>query len=303
MSTNFREKLSVFIFLILFMSGLFCTSQSCSVKAVTTSSQSATSTASKTAAAKSENSKAASSKTQSNSKSNSKENSNQSESLLPSDGNSLPPAAAQNWDQIMSDINNTADKDEFTFTEEPSHLGFFGSKLSYMGFGLILLSILGFTYFFYSTFFSKKSPRKLKKLAARDNNLNKNANNYYPNRQAKPRRNSPSNKSVYSDGYGYTRNPQQTRPVKKAATNNINKAANNNIQSQPKAQNNMNLNARNNPPKAKHMLEDDTDNVIMSNDNSLKNINNFSSKPRTNRKNLNKKNNKKDEFWNDFFLN
>lgn len=299
MSTKLRKKLYLFIFLIVFTMSIFCTSLSYNVNAATSSLQSSSSAASKVAATKSTNSKATSSKSQNNSK----VNSSQSESLLPSDGNSLPPAATQNWDQIMSDINNTADKDEFTFSEEPSHLGFFGSKLSYIGFGLILLAILGFTYFFYSSFFSKKSPRKLKKFIMNNINPNKNiSNNHYPNKQIQQRRPNPSNKSVYSDGYGYTRTPQQIRPVRKSTSNNIDKPIKNNLPKPKAKNNNINLNS-NNVPKAKHMLEDDTENIIMSSDNSSRNINNFNNRVRNNRKSSNKKINKKDEFWNDFFLN
>lgn len=295
MSRNLRKKISILVFLLLFFTGVSFINI-CNAKAAT-QSQNTSSVASKATSTKSANSKNNSTNTKSNSKTSS--NSSQSESLL-SGGDSLPPAASQNWDQIMSDINNNTDKDEFTFSEQPSHLGFFGSKLSYIGFGLILLSILGFTYFLFSAFFGKKSTRKLKKISA-NNNLNK---NYYPINQTKIRKNIQSKKSIYSDGYGYTRNPQQARPVKKAQTQtgNVNKNLSVNTQNPKLQSNNVNLKSStstNKLPKAKHMLEDDDSNILMSNDNSIKNISSKHSKA----KNTGKKNNKKDEFWNDFFLN
>lgn len=295
MLKSFSKKISVLVLLFL-MVNLVCVIQIYKVEAATSSKVTASSSVSK---ANNSKSSATDSKTQSGSKNGSKAASSQSESLLPDDGNSLPPAAAQNWDQIMSDINKTADKDEFTFTEEPSHLGFFGSKLSYMGFGLILISILGFTYFFYSTFFSKKSPRKLKKLMANSASSNNNLSNknYRSNRQPQPKGSAPKGKSVYSDGYGYTKNPQPTRPVNRAPQGAAKKP------SAPKPQNKINLENKiksDSLPKAKHMLDDDSD-IIMSNFDSNKgsNFNKANNKPG---KNPGKKSNKKDEFWNDFFL-
>lgn len=291
MSSNLRKKISFLILLLLFFTSVSFINL-CNAEAVA-QNQNTSSVAGKATSTKSANSKNNSTNTKSNSKTSS--NSSQSESLL-SGGDSLPPATSQNWDQIMSDINNNTDKDEFTFSKEPSHLGFFGSKLSYIGFGLILLSILGFTYFLFSAFFGKKSTRKLKKLSA-NNNLNK---NYYPINQTKTRKNIQNKKSIYSDGYGYTRNPQQARPAKKAQTSNVNKNLSANTQKPKVKSNNANLkSSTNSMPKAKHMLDDDDSNILMSNDNSIKNISSKHSKA----KNTSKKNNKKDEFWNDFFLN
>ncbi len=233
------------------------------------------------------------------SKSSSKNKNKSSDSLLPDTGESVAPATSQDWDDILSALEEDKNDDEFTFSEQPNS-GIFANKLALMGFGLVTVSVLGFTCFFYSQFLSKKSPAKLaKQFAYIDNNFNNPTNRKTTSSDIRTRK--PNAQSLYFDGYGHTKknNIQNKKATpQKAHEPSLTGDKNHQILGQASFSANKMLDNREkiNTKTAKHMIEDD-DIFSFSDKNKInnsvaRNANNEGKKHSTT---------KRDEFWNDFF--
>ncbi len=235
-----------------------------------------------------------SSGTNNTSKSNSSYNykSSSSTTLLPDDGSSVTPATSQNWDELLSDLDQTADKNEFTFSDTPNSLGFWGSKLSWLGFALIVISIFGFTYVLRSNIRYKKNlnartsgqvaaKRYINDIKAVDNN----------NKQTDIRSRKSAPKTVYRDGYGYSKSADNV------ATRNTKSCKHSNTSEIP-GQTSFDITNKldNKNTSAKHFLADDSQSGAYTESR------HFNQKKQKS-KSENGKIAKREEFWNDFFDN
>lgn len=137
--------------------------------------------------------------------------------LLPSTGEEIDAAQSQDWDTLMSQIENDTDSNEFTFDDSSTQSSAYATKLFWLGVLMISISVLGIWFLIYSNFFSKKCARNKNKLAnvALSNKRNSTNNKMSDNKPVST--NKGQTKRVapkYGDGYGYSKAKHTTTSKK-----------------------------------------------------------------------------------------